>query len=123
MSALRWPTALLLGAALAVGVAACGGDDQSVSDVVPKSTPALTAPDDTSLPEVDSSTTTTSTSTTTTATTTTATGGTSGTSGTGGTATSGTATTGGTSTTTTSGAASGGFSDFCSSNPGACAGN
>ena len=125
MHALRLPIALLLGAALAVGVAACGGEGLSASNVVPKSTPALTAPEDTNLPEVDSSTTTTSTSTTSTSTTPTTTAATGAPAGTGGTTTASGTGSGGTSTTTTttSGAGSGGFSDFCSQNPGACPGN
>jgi hypothetical protein len=130
--------ALVLGIGTA-GLAACGGDD-ATSDVVPKTVPAIVAPADASLPPASTSTTSTTSTTDTTSTTGTApstsggtsatpsTGGTSATPSTGGTTTPSTGGTGGTSgggttgTSTTGGTNSGGFSDFCQQNPGACPG-
>jgi hypothetical protein len=97
------------------GVGACGSDE-SVSDVIPRTTPELTVPSDTtalgaSVPTT-STTSTTSTTTTTTAAPATSTPppATTTPQGTGGTPSGGTGTTGGT----------GGFQDFCQQNPGAC---
>jgi hypothetical protein len=107
--------ALVAVLALGLGVGACGAD-QSVSDVVPKTTPELTVPSDTTALGVSVPTTsTTSTTSTTTSTnaapvTTTPAPVTTTPSGTGGTPSGGTGTTGGT----------GGFQDFCQQNPGAC---
>lgn len=63
--------ALALSALLATGVAACGGDDSETSDIVPRSTPDLVAPEETGLPPArtaadDGTDTTTSTTETTT---------------------------------------------------------
>jgi hypothetical protein len=103
---------LVLGAALG----ACGSDE-SVSDVVPRTTPELTVPSDTTAlgASVPTTSTTSTTSTTTTSTTpapATATPAPATTTpqGTGGTPSGGTGTTGDT----------GGFQDFCQQNPGAC---
>lgn len=46
----RRVTALALSAALAAGLTACGGDASETSDIVPKSTPDLVAPENTGLP-------------------------------------------------------------------------
>ena len=110
-------------AALSGGaLGACGGSGALV-DSVPKSTPDLTVPSNaTGLPAVSTTSTTSTTGTTTTPTTTT-----------GGTTTSAAPTTQSTSTPQTGGTPSGGtttpaqttnttggFSDFCQQNPGAC---
>jgi hypothetical protein len=101
--------------ALGLWVGACGAD-QSVSDVIPRTTPELTVPSDTTALGVSVPTTsTTSTTSTTTSTsaapaTTTPAPATTTPQGTGGTPSGGTGTTGGT----------GGFQDFCQQNPGAC---
>jgi hypothetical protein len=128
---LRLATALVAGLLLAFGLAACGGGNSDVSDVIPKSTPDLVAPKDTSLPDVTISTTATTNSvttpTTSSATGTGATGSGTGAAGTGATGT-GAAGTGGTgggtasggTSTTGGGSSSGGFSGFCQGNPGAC---
>lgn len=122
----RAATALLAGLLLAIGIAACGGGDSETADVVPKSTPDLVAPRDTSLPEVASNASTTSTNSVTTPTTPATSSGTgAATSGTGaatgGTGGTGGAGTGGTSTGTGGGTStSGGFGGFCTQNPGAC---
>lgn len=112
---LRLTTALVAGLILALGVAACGGGNSETSDVIPKSTPDLVAPKDTSLPAVVSTATTANTVTTPTAvapaTTTPAVSGTSG-----GTASGGGTSSGGTGTSNSSG----GFGTFCQQNPGAC---
>ena len=63
----RPATALAISVLLATGVAACGGDPSESSDVVPRSTPELVAPEDTGLPPATGSSdesTRTSTSTT-----------------------------------------------------------
>ena len=129
--------ALVLGIGTA-GLAACGGND-ATSDVVPKTVPDIVAPANAGLPAATTSTTSTTSTTDTTSTTgaapstsggTSATpstsGGTSPTPSTGGTTTPSTGTggtTGGTTgTSTTGGTNSGGFSDFCQQNPGACPG-
>ena len=117
---MRRLASLALSLVLAVGISACGGDDESVSDIVPRSVPELRAPESTSLPAAPASTDTTSTTDTTTTTTTTP-----------ATAAPAPATT---TPQQTGGAApqqqqgtttgnSGGFSDFCAQNPGACPGN
>lgn len=117
-----FPT-LLAGFVLATGLGACGGGDP-VNDSQPKSTPDLVAPANVDLGGSGSSTTPTTGTTSTTATTDT-TGATS----TGAAAPTTTSTaapaapTGGTTTpaaTPTTGGQSGGFSDFCAQNPGAC---
>jgi len=121
-------------------VAGCGSNAET-TDSVPKTTPALLAPDQTVIPGSTSTDTTSTTTTDTTTTDTTATsGGTAGqtvtpspstgtaTPSTGGTTTPGTS--GGTgvatgTTTTTSGTSGTGgadFSQFCKTNPGACPG-
>ena len=137
----RYLLALVTGIVLAVGVAACGGGNDS-ADVVPKTTPAITppsggdlAPNGSGGASSSSSSTTSTTDTTTTDTTATTpdTSGTgSGAAGTGGTSatpqttTPQTGGTSGTPQTNTSanpgGASAGGFSDFCKQNPGACPG-
>jgi hypothetical protein len=112
----RRSLAMLAVLALGVGVGACGSDT-SVSDVIPRTTPELTVPSDTTAlaaPVTTTGTNTTSTTTTSTApapaATTPAPAATTP-QGTGGTPSSGgTGTTGGT----------GGFQDFCQQNPGAC---
>jgi hypothetical protein len=122
---IRAVTALLAGLLLAIGIAACGGGNSDTADVVPKSTPDLVAPKDTSLPDVTVDTTSTSATVTTPAaagatpsgtavTPSAGTGGT-GATGTGGGTSSGTGTTG-----SGSGSGSGGFGTFCTQNPGAC---
>jgi hypothetical protein len=101
--------------ALGAGIGACGADT-SVSDVIPKTTPELTVPSDTTALGVSVPTTTTSTTSTTSTSTTAAPAtqtpapATTTPQGTGGTPSGGTGTTGGT----------GGFQDFCQQNPGAC---
>jgi hypothetical protein len=104
--------------ALGLGVGACGAD-QSVSDVVPKTTPELTVPSDTtalgvSVPTTTTSTTSTTTTSTTPAAVTTTPPATTTPSGTGGTPSGGTGTTG------TGGTSGQGFQTFCQENPGAC---
>jgi hypothetical protein len=100
--------------ALGLGAGACGADE-SVSDVVPKTTPELTVPSDTTAlgVSVPANTTTSTTSTTTTSTTappaTATPPATTTPQGTGGTPSNGTGTTTGT-----------GFQTFCQENPGAC---
>ena len=142
--------ALACAVCLAGGLSACGGSGD-VHDVVPKTTPDLVAPENASLPaaagnsDQSSATPSTTASTATpsstgassgTGGTTAGTGGTSsgassggtsaGTTGTGGTSggttggTTGGGTSGGTGGTSTTN--SGGFSDFCQQNPGACPG-
>lgn len=108
---------------LALVAAGCGGDD-TTGDVVPRSTPELTAPGDVDLGRGSSRTNTTTTGTTTTPTTTApaapaqtapatpapsapATGG-------------ATPDTGGGTAPDTGGASPGAFSEFCRQNPGAC---
>lgn len=128
-------TALAVAVALTGTLSACGGDDTEFSDVVPETTPALVAPEDTGLPAAPSQDENTSTTTTsTTETTPTDTTGAAGS----GTATpapvtpqqstpqqsapqsGGTATPGTTQQEQQGGGNSGGFSDFCAQNPGAC---
>ncbi len=132
----RHAAALALTALLATGLTACGGGDD-MSDVVPRSTPDLVAPEDSGLPPAstnggDERTSTSTTSTTETTPEDSATDG-------------GAATPAAPATpaepqaetppaggqpaptetqagggTTTGGGNSGGFSDFCAENPGAC---
>jgi hypothetical protein len=135
----RPAAALALCIVLAGGVSACGGDEES-SDVIPKSTPDLVAPANASLgaattrdDEAGSGTSTTSTTSTTQTGTAPAQGTTTQQApaapaqttpaeappeGTGGAGATTTPPSGGTDTTT--GGGSGGFSDFCQQNPGAC---
>ncbi|WP_205697577.1 hypothetical protein [Conexibacter sp. SYSU D00693] len=143
---MRRPVAtLLISAALAAGLSACGGGGSDVSDVVPRTAPDLIAPEDTGLPEATASangedqTSTTSTTSTTETTPDDATSDSGAAAGGGGTGGGSTAapqtqtpaapqtqtpapaqTTPQQSSTTQSGAGSGGFSDFCAQNPGAC---
>lgn len=114
---------LLAGFALATGLSACGSGSP-VNDAQPKSTPDLVAPATVDLGGSGASTTGTTGTTSTTSTT-----GTTGATSTGTAAPTTTSTaapaapTGGTTTpaaTPTTGGQSGGFSDFCSQNPGAC---
>ena len=115
--------ALVLACAALSGGAlgACGGSDTLV-DSVPKSTPDLTVPSNgAGLPPAQTTSTTSTTSTTTTPTTTTGTAAPAApttqptsTPATGGTPSGGTTTPAQTTNTT------GGFSDFCQQNPGAC---
>jgi hypothetical protein len=118
MSTRRRVLAALAVFALGLGVGACGSDS-SVTDVIPKTTPELTVPSDTTALGVSVPTTTTSTtSTTTTGTTSTPATGTPAPTtttpaGTGGTPSGGT-------TTGTGGTSGQGFQNFCQENPGAC---
>ena len=135
----RPATALAVLALLSTGLAACGGDASETSDIVPRSTPDLVAPENTGLPPAtgggDDEDAGTSTSTTSTTETTPE-----------GTDTSAAPVTPATPTPATpapqeapeaggqqapaqtqppegggtSGGNSGGFSDFCAENPGAC---
>jgi hypothetical protein len=114
---------LALCAGLGTGVAACGGGNDDATDIVPKSVPDITV-SDTSLPNAPArSSTTSTTDTTDTTSTTDTTAGAAAPAQTPAPAPS-TPQTGGTPATgtTTSGANSGGFSDFCQQNPGACPG-
>jgi hypothetical protein len=123
---IRGATALLAGLLLATGIAACGGGNSDTADVVPKTTPDLVAPKDTSLPQVTVATTDTTSSTTTPSSSATSSGTgaatPSGTTGTGAASGAGaTGTGGGTAAGTgTTGGGSGGFGSFCSQNPGSC---
>jgi hypothetical protein len=121
----RLAAALVGGLLMAFGIAACGGGNSDVSDVVPKTIPDLVAPKDTSLPDVTVSTTDTTTTGTTTTPSTSGTGATgagtgAGTGGTGAATTGGGASSGGGTGTSGNGSVSGGLSPFCQSNPGAC---
>ena len=124
--------AIATSAVLALGLAACGGDDEEFSDVVPRSVPEVTVGENTGLPEApaaddDEKTDTTSTTDTTD---TTSTGAAPSTQAAPAapTTTQAAPQTGGTPAQTTpqqqgnDGADSGGFSDFCAQNPGACPG-
>ena len=132
MSSRRAALVLALAALSGGALGACGGGD-NVVDSVPKSTPDLTVPRDSSALAPATTTSTTSTTGTTTTTAPTTTGTTTSvaptttsstpSNSTGGTPSGGTTTpSGGTTTPSngTGGTPSGGFSDFCKQNPGAC---
>jgi hypothetical protein len=122
MSSRRAALVLAFAALSGGALGACGGSNTFV-DSVPKSTPDLTVPSNgAGLPPVSTTSTTSTTGTTTTPTTTTGaaapatTTGATSTPATGGTPSGGTGTTTPAQTTNTTG----GFSDFCQQNPGAC---
>lgn len=134
---MRRPLVLLgLGAVIVVSTAGCGSDD-AATDVTPRSTPALVAPEQSGIPASTTATGTTTTDTTTTATTSSTADGqtatpqtttpSTATPDTGGAATppAGTGgTTGGTGTATTPSAGNGtggaDLTEFCKQSPGAC---
>jgi hypothetical protein len=117
---------IALCAGLSTGLVACGDSADETSDIVPESVPELTVPPDTGLPAAPDRTDTTDTTSTTdtTATTTTQAAPAAPAAPTPAPATS-TPQTGGTAPQQQQddGADSGGFSDFCQQNPGACPGN